>query len=222
MHSFREFLTELSNETLASYKRKANAHLRNRRRVYPARLAQHYAHKPKYYGIEFLHNPKLGDKREQGIKTAEKKLKKRYAHMNEDAAVNAAGSGAVEGMGVGPKGEPGIQKKARTKLLSRLLPKKLLKTVTTESVEPGPGQLLVEPPVVRSKFAGSDVFQVPSEYFHKARLGKAKYAHYKHYVGKDEIGSTIRQFGNRHYGKPIIVQDQATQHMLYLRYGKGR
>lgn len=214
MHSFREFLTELSNATLASYKRKAKGHLRHR--------LNQYKHGTKYYGIEFFHNPNLGPKREKGIETAEKKLKKRYAHMNEDAAVNAAGSGAVEGMGVGPKGEPGIQKKARTKLLSRLLPKKLLKTVTTEAVESGPGELRVEEPVVRSKFAGSDVFQVPSEYFHKARLGKAKYAHYKHYVGKDEIGSTIRQFGNRHYGKPIIVQDQATQHMLYLRYGKGK
>jgi hypothetical protein len=145
--------------------------------------------------------------------------------LHEEAAVNAAGSGGIAGIGVGPKGEPGIQKKARTRMLTRLLPKKMLKTITSEAIESGPGELRVDedgPEVSRTKFAGQEVFQVPSEYFHKARLGKAKYAHYKHYVGTDRTGQSIRDFGNRNYGKPIIIQDAATQHMIYLRYGKGR
>lgn len=136
--------------------------------------------------------------------------------LEEDAVVNAAGAGNVAGIGAGPQGEPGIQRKDRARMMRRLLPKKVRKAVITEEVEDLPT------PVVRSKFAGSEVFQVPSEYFHKARMGKAKYAHYHRYVGKDAIGQTIRAFGNRHYGKPIIVQDEATQHMLYLRYGKGK
>ena len=214
MHSFREFLTELSNSTLASYTRKSKDELRNS--------------EGGKYGRDYVVGRKsriLFKKRTKGVNQAVQKLRGRYQPWNdlkEDAAVNAAGSGGVAGIGVGPKGEPGIQKKARTKMLTRLLPKKILKTAVTESIESGPGELRVETPVTRSKFAGKDVFHVPSEYFHKARLGKAKYAHYRHYVGSDEVGQTIRQFGNRHYGKPIIIQDQATQHMLYLRYGKGR
>ena len=140
--------------------------------------------------------------------------------LAEDAVVNSAGSGGIAGIGVGPKGEPGITpKKKNTKLLRRVMPK------IHEAIESGPGELRVDedgPVVSRTKFAGQDVFQVPSEYFHKARLGKAKYAHYKHYVGTDDVGQSIRDFGNRNYGKPIIVQDAATQHMIYLRYGKGR
>jgi hypothetical protein len=148
-----------------------------------------------------------------------------YGVIKEEAAVNAAGSGGVAGIGVGPKGEPGIQQKARTKMLTRLLPKKLLKQVTSEAIESGPGELRVDedgPTVSRTKFAGQEVFQVPSEYFHKARLGKKKYAHYHHYVGTDTIGQSIRDFGNRNYGKPIIVQDQSSGHMQFLRYGRGR
>lgn len=216
MQSFKAFLAELSNETMASYKRKAKGHLKHRLRDYGNGRKE-------YYGIEFFHHPGLGAKREQGIKTSEKKLQKRYASVNEDAVVNSAGSGGIAGIGVGPKGEPGFRKRDRARMLRRLLPKKILKTVTNEAIESGPGELRVEEPVVtQSKFAGQHVFQVPSEYFHKARLGKAKYAHYKHYVGKDDVGQTIRNFGNKHYGKPIIVQDQASQHMMYLRYGKGK
>jgi hypothetical protein len=150
--------------------------------------------------------------------------------INEDAVVNAAGAGGVAGIGVGPQGEPGIKKsqmiRRRPKSdLAKIfmgMPKKISRHITTEEVQPVSGDLLQEPEVVRSKFAGNEVFQVPSEYFHKARMGKAKYAHYRHYVGTDHVGQTIRHFGNRHYGKPIIVQDEATQHMLYLRYGKGK
>ena len=155
------------------------------------------------------------------VNQATQKLRGRYQPWNdlkEDAAVNAAGSGAIAGIGVGPKGEPGL-KKARLAFWKRAVP---TPNTVSEAIESGPGDLRVESPITRSKFAGHDVFHVPSEYFHKARLGKAKYAHYKHYVGEDDIGQTIRNFGNKHYGKPIILQDSATQHMLYLRYGKGR
>lgn len=214
MHSFSQFITELSNETLARYKKKAARRVGQNKKYWYS----HENDKNRRSGQPFP-----GDNHTKGIKTAETKLKKHYHHVNEDAAVNSAGSGGVAGIGVGSKGEPGIHKKARTKMLTRLMPKKLLTQVTSEAVESGPGELRVEAPVVsRTKFAGQEVFQVPSEHFHKLRLGKAKYAHYRHYVGKDEVGQTIRDFGNKHYGRPIIVQDAATQHMTYLRYGKGK
>ena len=50
---------------------------------------------------------------------------------------------------------------------------------------------------------------------------KRKYAKYEEYVGADEVGQQIREYGNSNYGKPIIVQDEITGAMMYLRYGKS-
>ena len=38
-------------------------------------------------------------------------------------------------------------------------------------------------------------------------------------MGNDEIGETIRQYGRKNKRKPIIVQDEKTGAMTYLRYG---
>jgi hypothetical protein len=38
--------------------------------------------------------------------------------IQEDAPVNAAGSGAVAGMGVGPQGEPGVNLKKKKNIAS--------------------------------------------------------------------------------------------------------
>lgn len=111
-----------------------------------------------------------------------------FTAIYEDAAVNAAGSGAIAGIGIPPHGEPGSP------------PRTFLR---------------------RKKFAGHDVFEVPSEYYLNSKLGKKKYAHYKEYVGDDDIGHEIRTYGNTNYGKPIILQDASTGHMLYLRYGRS-
>lgn len=72
----------------------------------------------------------------------------------------------------------------------------------------------------RKKFAGMDVFEVNSNWFIKARLGKRKHARYEHYVGNDEIGEAIRAYANEDYSRPIIIQDERTGAMCYLRYGK--
>lgn len=72
----------------------------------------------------------------------------------------------------------------------------------------------------RKKFAGMDVFEVNSDWFHRARFGKKKHARYEHYVGNDEIGEAIRTYGNEDYSRPIIIQDERTGAMCYLRYGK--
>ncbi len=72
----------------------------------------------------------------------------------------------------------------------------------------------------RKKFAGADVFEVSRDVFHNARFGKKHYGRYRDYVGEDGVGQEIRDYGNRHYGKPIILQDQHTGAMIYLRYGR--
>ena len=107
--------------------------------------------------------------------------------ISEDAVANAAGSGAVAGLGVGPQGEPG-----------------------------GDSSMIIK----RKKFAGHDVFEVSADWFHKARLGKKKHARYELYVGNDKIGEEIRSYATENYGKPVIIQDERSGAMCYLRYGK--
>ena len=72
----------------------------------------------------------------------------------------------------------------------------------------------------RKKFAGKDVFVVPSDAFHKAKFGKKKFEHYSSYVGRDEIGEAIRQYAKENRDAPIILEDELTGAMVYLKYGK--
>ena len=76
-------------------------------------------------------------------------------------------------------------------------------------------------PITEAMFAGNQVFVVPSDYYHNCRVGKQRYHKYEKYVGKDEIGETIRRYGRdrKNRNKPIIVQDEKTGAMTYLRYG---
>jgi hypothetical protein len=80
------------------------------------------------------------------------------------------------------------------------------------------------PPVSRTflrRFAKNDVFVVDTERFNKARLGKKKYLKYEKYVGKDEVGDAIRTYGRKYPKKPIILQDDKTGSMIFLRYGRS-
>jgi hypothetical protein len=101
--------------------------------------------------------------------------------VDEDAPTISAGSGQVAGIGIGPKGEPGVK---------------------------------------RRKFAGHEVFVVSNEYYSKSVHGKRKHAHYKSYVGEDEVGQAIREFGLKNFDKPIILQNEMTGAMVFLKYGR--
>ena len=69
-------------------------------------------------------------------------------------------------------------------------------------------------------FAGKAVFTVPSDRFYKAKYGKKKFEHYSSYVGRDEIGEAIRQYAKENRDAPIIIEDELTGAMVYLKYGK--
>jgi hypothetical protein len=80
------------------------------------------------------------------------------------------------------------------------------------------------PPVNKSflrRFAKNDVFVVDTERFNKARVGKKKYVKYEKYVGNDEVGDAIRTYGRKYPKKPIILQDEKTGSMIFLRYGRS-
>ena len=61
---------------------------------------------------------------------------------------------------------------------------------------------------------------VPTTTFLKARMGKKKYEPYRKILGEIENGEEIRQYGRKYYKEPIILEDERTGAMCYLRYGK--
>ena len=80
------------------------------------------------------------------------------------------------------------------------------------------------PPASRAflrRFAKNDVFVVDTERFNKARIGKKKYLKYEKYVGSDEVGNAIRDYGRKYPKKPIILQDEKTGSMIFLRHGRS-
>lgn len=83
--------------------------------------------------------------------------------------------------------------------------------------EPGmPKSVLIR----RTKFMNHEVFEVDSNTYHKARLGKAKHHRYARYVGEDEVGQEIRKYGRENPGKPIILKHERTGALQFLKYGK--
>lgn len=105
----------------------------------------------------------------------------------EDAPANAAGTGAVAGLGVGPQGEPGVNLQKRKK---------------HEPID---------------KFAGADVFETDGDKVWSSRFGKNRYHRYSKYVGDDDMGESIRQHGRDRKTGDIVLRDQKTAVMTYLR-----
>lgn len=70
-------------------------------------------------------------------------------------------------------------------------------------------------------FAGKAVFTVPSSDFYNATLGKKKGKHYRSYVSGD-LGEEVRQFALQNKNSPIILEDETTGAMMYLKYGKEK
>lgn len=86
----------------------------------------------------------------------------------------------------------------------------------------GYDKLLMKKPLRRkppATFGGKAVFKVPTNEFYKARLGKVDKKWYKSYVG-GELGEEIRQYAIENPNEPIILEDETTGAMMYLRYGK--
>lgn len=71
------------------------------------------------------------------------------------------------------------------------------------------------------RFANNDVFVVDTKRYMKSRFGKKKYRRYDECVGDDEVGCAIREYGLKYPSRPIILQDETTGAMLFLRYGKS-
>lgn len=132
--------------------------------------------------------------------------------MQEDAAVNAVGTGAIAGCGVGPQGEPGVK-----------LPRKK-KRMDEDGQCPacGLGAHFADDPtcngtIKEETFAGAEVFQLNTDAFLKSRFGKNRYHRYSRYVGEGPDGEAVRQYGRKNTKKDIIIKDGTTGAMVYLR-----
>lgn len=115
---------------------------------------------------------------------------------------NMAGSGAIAGIGVGPQGEPGVD----------------------ADLASGKGKKAIWPmqrrkDIEEDMFAGAEVFDVSPEIFQKCRLGKVKFHRWSKYVGDDPIGQKIRAYGLENPKKSIIVRDNRSGAMMFLRHG---
>lgn len=66
-------------------------------------------------------------------------------------------------------------------------------------------------------FAGAAVFDVDIDKILRSRFGKPKNKHYKSYVGEDEVGQMIREYCLKNKDKNIILRNQKSGEMIYLR-----
>jgi len=118
---------------------------------------------------------------------------KRFIQFREQIAMSV-GSGAVAGMPTATPAEQtpvGLTKK-----------KKVLRRVKPHDM-----------------FGDIPVFKVRSEDYHKAVLGKKKFKHYTSYVS-GSLGEDVRDFAAQNPSKSIIVQDEITGAMFFLKHGK--
>lgn len=78
-----------------------------------------------------------------------------------------------------------------------------------------------EPGIKRKKFAGSTVFKVPTKSFVMAKMLKRKGVRFESYLGDVVIAKEISEFANANWKEAIILEDELTGAMCYLRYGSG-
>jgi hypothetical protein len=142
----------------------------------------------------------------------------RKRDIEEEAPVNSVGGSEIAGLGVGPKGEPGLNTKSR----------KGYKAKNKQDIDDRDDDIATlirrSQPIseMRGIFAGNSTFIVPSQVFHRARLQKSHGKHWKTYIGEDEQGLHIREYAKRNKDKSIILQDENTGAMCYARYGKKK
>jgi hypothetical protein len=117
--------------------------------------------------------------------------------------------------------EENIEERFNQYLNSEMLNEEIANVVGRGAIAGTDGNPPVGKTVMMRRFAGNDVFVVDTKRYNGARLGKRKYLKYETYVGNDEIGNAIREYGRKYPKKPIILQDDKTGSMIFLRYGRS-
>ena len=71
----------------------------------------------------------------------------------------------------------------------------------------------------RKKLAGCEVFEIDSDRYNRCKSIKTRYEDYSRIVGVDEVGIEIREYARDNPTKSIIIQDETTGVMTYLKIG---
>lgn len=83
------------------------------------------------------------------------------------------------------------------------------------------GNVASDTPVIKPrKFAGMPMFDVDPDKYCDCKAGKYRYHRYSKYVGNDDVGEAIRQYGRKNPNDPIIVRNSQTGAMMYLKQPK--
>lgn len=102
----------------------------------------------------------------------------------------------------------------------QMLKEEIANVVGTGKIAGTTGDPPVGSKIMMRRFANNDVFVVDTKRYMNARLGKRKYLKYETYVGNDEVGEAIRQYGRKNPNKPIVLEDEKTGAMIFLRQAK--
>lgn len=131
--------------------------------------------------------------------------------IKEDAPTVNAGGGNIAGIGVGPQGEPGVSAKAQRKQSkNKSTPTPVILSMLRRKA---PNAL------AEDTFAGAVVFEVNSKLFHNLTLAKRKGKHWRTYLEEDDCYAEIREWARKNKG-PIVVRNENTGEMRYVRYGR--
>lgn len=136
--------------------------------------------------------------------------------MREDAPTNSTGP-AIAGMSA--QSEPGVKKSRQRSLQKKNAQDAQERDGFTKVWRRKALPVMEAVEVKRGKFAGNDTFVVPSHVYHEAVHHKAKGAHWTKYLNETEYGTAIRDFANKNPHKPIVLEDEKTGYLTYVRYG---
>ena len=76
--------------------------------------------------------------------------------------------------------------------------------------------------VRRKKFAQCEVFVVGSGVYNKCLRPKMRTERFAKHVGTDETGMAIREYAKNNPGKGIMIEDENTGHMTWLRLARNK
>lgn len=80
-----------------------------------------------------------------------------------------------------------------------------------------------KPKIVRRKrFAQTEVFVVSSGTYNMCLRPKLRSERFAKHVGIDETGMAIRTYAKENPGKGIMIEDESTGHMTWLRLARNK
>ena len=129
--------------------------------------------------------------------------------IDEDAPTVNAGSGNIAGIGVGPKGEPGVHPKHQAKNKSPVLFPDMMRRSQPQNIVSSRN---------KGQFAGAAVFEVSSTLFHNLTMQKRKGKHWRTYLEEDDCYAEIREWAVKHPKSKIVVRNECTGEMRYVKY----